>query len=58
MLYRLGILYSRLERFDEAVQQFGKKATRLWNESCRLAEGVATLGVVQENRGAYAEALG
>ncbi|MCA9479380.1 MAG: tetratricopeptide repeat protein, partial [Nitrospira sp.] len=59
VLYRLGILYSRLERFDEAVQQL-EEATRLWNESGeldRLAEGVATLGVVQENRGAYAEAL-
>ena len=58
-LYRLGILYSRLERFDEAVQQL-EEATRLWNESGeldRLAEGVATLGVVRENMGAYSEAL-
>ncbi len=59
VLYRLGILYSRLERFDEAVQQL-EEATRLWNESGeldRLAEGVATLGVVRENMGAYSEAL-
>jgi CHAT domain-containing protein/lipoprotein NlpI len=58
-LYRLGILYSRLERFDEAVGQL-EEATRLWNESGeldRLAEGVATLGVVRENMGAYSEAL-
>ena len=59
LLYRLGILYSRLERFDEAVQQL-EEATRLWNESGeldRLAEGVATLGVVRENMGAYSIAL-
>ncbi|MDH5428906.1 MAG: tetratricopeptide repeat protein, partial [Nitrospirota bacterium] len=59
VLYRLGILYSRMERFDEAVQQL-EEATRLWNESGeldRLAEGVATLGVVRENMGSYAEAL-
>ena len=58
-LYRLGILYSRLERFDEAVQQL-EEATRLWNESGeldRLAEGIATLGVVRENMGAYSVAL-
>ena len=58
-LYRLGILYSRLERFDEAVQQL-EEATRLWNESGeldRLAESVATLGVVRENMGAYSVAL-
>ena len=59
ILYRLGILYSRLERFDEAVQQL-EEATRLWDEIGeldRLAEGVATLGVVRENMGAYSEAL-
>ncbi|MGD9850443.1 MAG: CHAT domain-containing protein [Nitrospirales bacterium] len=59
VLYRLGILYSRLERFEEAVKQL-EEATRLWNESGeldRLAEGVATLGVVRENMGAYSEAL-
>ncbi|MEX2492198.1 MAG: CHAT domain-containing protein [Nitrospirales bacterium] len=59
VLYRLGILYSRMERFDEAVQQL-EEATRLWNESGeldRLAEGVATLGVVRENMGSYSEAL-
>ncbi|MGE0473674.1 MAG: CHAT domain-containing protein [Nitrospirales bacterium] len=59
VLYRLGILYSRLERFEEAVQRL-EEATRLWNESGeldRLAEGVATLGVVRENMGAYSEAL-
>ncbi len=59
VLYRLGILYSRLERFDEAVQQL-EEATRLWNESGeldRLAEGIATLGVVRENMGSYSEAL-
>jgi len=58
-LYRLGILYSRLERFDEAVQQL-EEATRLWNETGeldRLAEGVATLGVVRENMGEYSQAL-
>ena len=57
--YRLGILYSRLEQFDEAVQQL-EEATRLWQEIGeldRLAEGVATLGVVQENMGAYSQAL-
>ena len=58
-LYRLGILYSRLERFEEAVKHL-EEATRLWNESGeldRLAEGVATLGVVRENMGAYSVAL-
>ena len=59
VLYRLGILYSRLERFDEAIEQL-EEATRLWNEIGeldRLAESVATLGVVRENMGAYSEAL-
>ncbi len=58
-LYSLGILYSRLERFDEAVTQL-EEATRLWNESGeldRLAESTATLGVVRENMGSYSEAL-
>lgn len=58
-LYRLGILYSRLEQFDEAVRHL-EEATQIWkaaDELDRLAEGIATLGVVQENRGDYPEAL-
>ena len=58
-LYRLGILYSRLERFDVAIQHL-ESAINLWNQSeelDRLAEGIATLGVIRENMGAYSEAL-
>ncbi|MEC4674762.1 MAG: tetratricopeptide repeat protein, partial [Nitrospirota bacterium] len=58
-LYRLGILYSRLERYEVAIQRL-KEATMWWGkveELDRLAEGVATLGVVRENMGAYSQAL-
>ena len=57
--YRLGILYSRLDSFDEAVTHL-EQANRLWQEGeelDRLAEGIATLGVVRENMGGYTEAL-
>ena len=57
--YRLGILYSRLESFDEAVTHL-EQANQLWQEGeelDRLAEGIATLGVVRENMGGYTEAL-
>ena len=59
VLYRLGILYSRLERFDLATQHL-EKAIALWTQAeelDRLAEGIATLGVVRENMGSYSEAL-
>ena len=58
-LYRLGILYSRLEEFEPAVKHL-EKAIGLWRkqeELDRLAEGIATLGVVKENLGGYTEAL-
>ncbi len=58
-LFRLGILQSRLEQFDQAVANL-EEATRLWEEHeelDRLAESRSTLGIVQENRGAYTEAL-
>ena len=58
-LYRLGILYSRLERFDVATQHL-EAAITLWTQAeelDRLAEGIATLGVVRENMGAYSDAL-
>ena len=58
-LYRLGILYSRLEQFDTAIQHL-ESAIALWSEAeelDRLAEGIATLGVVRENMGAYSDAL-
>ena len=45
-LYRLGILYSRLERFDVATQHL-EAAIDLWTQAeelDRLAEGIATLG--------------
>jgi tetratricopeptide (TPR) repeat protein len=58
-LYRLGILYSRLEQFDTAIQHL-ESAIALWSQAeelDRLAEGIATLGVVRENMGAYSDAL-
>jgi CHAT domain-containing protein/tetratricopeptide (TPR) repeat protein len=57
--YRLGILYSRLEEFQPALAHL-EAAINEWrahDELDRLAEGVATLGVVKENMGAYSEAL-
>lgn len=57
--YRLGILYSRLEEFRPALVHL-EAAINEWrtrDELDRLAEGVATLGVVKENMGAYPEAL-
>ncbi|GJL70231.1 MAG: hypothetical protein NPIRA06_28660 [Nitrospirales bacterium] len=57
--YRLGILHSRLEHFDIAVQHL-EQANKIWDqgdELDRLAEGMATLGIVRENMGAYPEAL-
>lgn len=57
--YRLGILYSRLEEFQPALAHL-EAAINEWrtrDELDRLAEGVATLGVVKENMGAYPEAL-
>ena len=57
--YRLGILHSRLEHFDIAVKHL-EHANRIWQqgeELDRLAEGMATLGIVRENMGAYTAAL-
>lgn len=57
-LHRLGILYSRLEEFGPAVMHL-ESAIDLWRkqeELDRLAEGIATLGVVKENMGVYTEA--
>ncbi|MBF0295463.1 MAG: CHAT domain-containing protein [Magnetococcales bacterium] len=57
--FTMGVLYSRLERFEPAITHLDG-AIRLWSGAgkvARQAEGVATLGVVRENRGAYAEAL-
>ncbi|HSF10386.1 MAG TPA: CHAT domain-containing protein [Nitrospirales bacterium] len=57
--YRLGILHSRLEHFDLAVQHL-EQANQIWEQGeqlDRLAEGMATLGIVRENMGAYTEAL-
>jgi len=57
--YRLGILHSRLEHFDIAVKHL-EHANQIWEqgeELDRLAEGMATLGIVRENMGAYSEAL-
>lgn len=58
-LYTLGILYSRLEQFEPAMTHL-EAAVKIWTDkkiTDKLAEGVATLGVVKENRGAYADAL-
>lgn len=58
-LHRLGILYSRLEEFEPAIKYL-ESAIALWRkqeELDRLAEGIATLGVVKENIGVYMEAL-
>ena len=58
-IYQLGVLYSRLDQFQPAVQYL-EKAIALWSEReelDRLAKGIATLGVVRENMGAYTEAL-
>ena len=58
-LHRLGILYSRLEEFEPAIKHL-ESAIDLWRkqeELDRLAEGIATLGVVKENMGIYPEAL-
>lgn len=57
--YRMGILHSRLEHFDTAVQHL-EQANHIWQqdeELDRLAEGIATLGIVRENMGSYTEAL-
>ena len=57
--YRLGILHSRLEHFDIAVKHL-EQANQIWREReelDRLAEGMATLGIVRENMGAYTAAL-
>lgn len=58
-LYRLGILYSRLEQYEPAITYLNRAIT-LWEEReelDRLAEGISSLGVVQENMGAYSDAL-
>jgi len=58
-LHRLGILYSRLEEFEPALTHL-ESAVALWrkqDELDRLAEGIATLGVVKENMGVYEGAL-
>ena len=58
-LYRLGILYSRLEQFDDSIRYL-EQAIQWWSkaeELDRLAEGIAQLGVVRENMGAYSDAL-
>ncbi len=58
-LYRLGILYSRSEQFDESIRYLDE-AIQWWTkaeELDRLAEGIAQLGVVRENMGAYSDAL-
>ncbi len=58
-LYRLGILYSRLERFDESIRYL-EQAIQWWakaEELDRLAEGMAQLGVIRENMGDYSDAL-
>ncbi|MEO5331600.1 MAG: CHAT domain-containing protein [Magnetococcus sp. YQC-5] len=58
-LYTLGILYSRLEQFEPAITHL-EAAIKIWTQTKvteKLAEGVTTLGVVKENRGAYADAL-
>ncbi|MDT7042285.1 CHAT domain-containing protein [Candidatus Nitronereus thalassa] len=58
-LYRLGILYSRLEQFDASIGYL-EQAIQWWTkaeELDRLAEGIAQLGVVRENMGAYSAAL-
>jgi len=55
----LGILYSRLEQFDDSIQYL-QQAIQWWTkaeELDRLAEGIAQLGVVRENMGAYSDAL-
>ncbi|WP_239236824.1 CHAT domain-containing protein [Candidatus Nitrotoga sp. BS] len=57
--YRLGILHSRLEHFDIAVKHI-EHANQIWKQGealDRLAEGIATLGIVRENMGSYTEAL-
>ncbi len=59
VLYRLGILYSRLEQFEPSIKYL-EEAINLWKkreELDRLAEGISTLGVVKENMGAYPDAL-
>jgi len=58
-LYRLGILYSRLEQFKDSIRYL-EEAIQWWTkaeELDRLAEGIAQLGVVRENMGAYSDAL-
>ncbi len=58
-LFRLGILYSRLEHYQRAIEHL-EQAIALWestDELDKLAEGMATLGVIKENMGAYSEAL-
>lgn len=58
-LYLLGILYSRLEQFDDSIRYLDQ-AIQWWTkaeELDRLAEGIAQLGVVRENMGAYSAAL-
>ncbi|MBF0308229.1 MAG: CHAT domain-containing protein [Magnetococcales bacterium] len=57
--FTLGVLYSRVEAFQSAVDHL-QRALTLWegsNARERLAEGLSTLGVVRENMGDYASAL-
>ncbi|MBF0358208.1 MAG: CHAT domain-containing protein [Magnetococcales bacterium] len=58
-LYTMGILYSRLENFDLAIENL-EQAITIWAKTGAknlMADGVATLGVIKENRGSYTEAL-
>ncbi|MBT5869791.1 MAG: CHAT domain-containing protein [Nitrospinaceae bacterium] len=57
--YFLGILYSRTEQYDLAVDHL-KKALKIYEENDildRLAEGYSTLGNVEENALDYDKAL-
>ncbi len=57
--YFLGILYSRTEKFDSAVEHL-KKALKIYEENeilDRLAESYSTLGIVEENALDYDNAL-
>jgi CHAT domain-containing protein/Tfp pilus assembly protein PilF len=57
--YTLGKLYSRLEQYEPALRNL-ERAAAIWAAEKmpeQIAEGLATIGVVKENMGAYGEAL-
>ncbi|MBF0620491.1 MAG: CHAT domain-containing protein [Magnetococcales bacterium] len=57
--YTLGVLYSRLEAYQDSVTHL-ETAAKLWQDNQavdQMAQGAATLGAVRERMGQYGAAL-